>query len=146
MLTGLINIELRSTLPVERLQQINHLAVQAHVNSGLSPKTDSMYLDSLVVETCALKDVYEGLSETGIFNNFYENIDKAFRLLIEKTPHKAGEVFETYSQLNSLFRVIDKEKSIINQKWQETSKLLDDINIIDEEDVSRRKGGFDHGR
>lgn len=144
MLNGkLIDVNLRSSLSVQRLEQLNSMATQAAENSG-DMSTES-YMDDLLIETAAMEDIFEQISEVGTYNGFYENINKAFELLIQhnrsQRPEEVKTVFSNYIQLTTIFRVIEKEKAIINQKWTEAQRILDDLNTIDSEDVERRKGG-----
>lgn len=102
-------------------------------------------MDDLLIETSAMADVFEKISEVGTYIGFYENINKAFELLIQhnlkNNPEEVKTVFSNYIQLTTMFRVIEREKERIYKNWSEAQQVLTDINIVDMEDVKRRKGG-----
>ncbi len=132
------NPDIPSSVPKERIIELNQLAKNAFLNTEKS-SADYSIMHDLIVETCALKEVHEELSDIGEFGDFYYHIDSAFALLIADNPSNIKGVFQTYKDLTSLFRVIEKQKVFIQQKWQELERVMGDINILDSENVARYK-------
>lgn len=124
-----------SFLPHARKEQLRHLAIQAakNINNENAGETDNTI--DLVLETCALQEVLGTAVQVGITLNFYENIDDAFRCLLDAKPERAGTIFETYRQLSSLFTIIERNKSIMDRKRQEMDQILKDLETLDVEGV-----------
>jgi len=77
-----------------------------------------------MAECTQLKEVLEGALQVDAAPDFYRNIEEAFHLLIANRPDQAVSVFETYSQLTSLFLVIKKNKDAIEAMISEINSTI----------------------
>lgn len=81
-------------------------------------------LHNHVTECIQLKEVLEEVLQVGVPLDFYRNIEDAFHLLIANRPNQAVNAFETYSQLTSLFRVIERNKDAIEAMTSEINSTI----------------------
>lgn len=124
------------SLSQERRLLIDALKEQAYVNSIRFVSTHKEeYYGDLNVEYLNLIELFEELSEVGIFLNFYENIERAFLLLLREKPRDSEQIFKSFQQLTTLFRVIEANKSLIQTKIVEFRELIQDMEAIEAEDL-----------
>lgn len=133
-----------SALSVERIHELNALALRAQVDECGSNSEGEVREDHLVIETSGMQEVYDYLSEFDAHRLFYYNIDRAFSLLLEKNPGSSMDVFNTYTQLTSLFRTIARQKKFIERRMIEVNKILKDIDTLEAEGFKRKRGGSDN--
>ncbi|PTS96278.1 hypothetical protein DBR11_19440 [Pedobacter sp. HMWF019] len=128
-------------LSKDRIMMIDHLKEQAFQNTTKSiSKEEWQKVGDLTIETLKLIEVFEVISEIGIFLNFYETIDDAFTLLLENEPENQEKIFRTYKQLTRLFRVIEKNENTIVSKQYELKALLRDLDILETDSFQQPKG------
>lgn len=133
------NHAMPSSLSNERINELNQLAVRAQLNDQGIIEDNEVDESSLVIETCAMKEVYEELSDIGEYGDFYYHIDSAFDLLLADRPKDTKGIFQSYKDLTSMFRIIEKQKKFIQQRWKEVNLILKDVDTLDCEDIERRK-------
>jgi hypothetical protein len=88
----------------------------------MNNSTDTLH--SHVAECIQLKEVLEEAMQVGVPLDFYRNVEAAFHLLIANRPDQAANVFETYSQLTSLFRVMERNKDAIEAMISEINSTI----------------------
>ncbi len=138
------NPKLPSSLMKERIIEINKLCYNAQINDEGLIKENEVDVNSLVTEACAVQEIYEKISDVGEFINFYYHINSAFQLLLVDKPDEVKEIFKTYRDLTSIFRVIEKQKKHIHIKWSEANQILSDLDTLECEELSRLKGARTH--
>jgi hypothetical protein len=144
MLNLPFNHNLQSALPVERIQELNTLALRAQMGEKGLISEGKIIEDYLVIETCGMLDVYADLSEFDTNHLFYTNIDAAFKLLLENRPNDRDSIFITYTDLTTLFRTIAKQQVFIDRKWKEANQIIKDIDTLEAEGFKRKRGVGDH--
>ncbi|PTS91542.1 hypothetical protein DBR11_28875 [Pedobacter sp. HMWF019] len=81
-------------------------------------------LNNHVAECIQLKEVLEEVLKVGVPLDFYRNVEEAFHLLIANRPNQAVNTFETYSQLTSLFRVMERNKDAVEAMIAEINSTI----------------------
>jgi hypothetical protein len=129
--------EFTSSLSNERINELNILALKATKNDNSSITDNQIHEHCLIIETDAMKEVYENILEFSTSTSFYENLDRAFNSLIEKEPEKRISIFTTYRELSAMLRTVEKHRDFIEQRYQEVAKILNDIDTLDGENLER---------
>lgn len=133
------NPELPSSLSKERINELNQLSLRAFLNKRTSGIPDYNIMHDLIIETCFIKDLAEQIGDLNACGKFYTHIDEAFEMLLTDKGSNTKEVFRSYQFLTSLFRLIESNKDIMNDKWIEAERILNDIDVLDSEDIKRYK-------
>jgi hypothetical protein len=128
------NTQSPSTLPASRINELNTLAIKA---TAVLNRNEQVSEHNLIIETHAIKEVYESVLEATTGNDFYRNIDSAFKALIGKNPDQRSSVFQTYTDLISMLRIIESNRSTLEHKFQEAAATLNDIDTLDGENLNR---------
>jgi uncharacterized protein YpbB len=88
----------------------------------MNNSTDTLH--NHVAECIQLKEVLERALQIGVSPDFYRNIEAAFHLLFANRPDQAVNVFETFSQLTSLFLVMERNKDAIEAMISEINSTI----------------------
>jgi pyrimidine operon attenuation protein/uracil phosphoribosyltransferase len=139
MLTTPFNPEIKSELSPIRIEQLNHLTVQAFKKDKTTIPDVQPNMNDLVIESCAIKDVLTELIQIGHSTAFYRIIDAAFSALIEEGRSEPVEIFNTYKTLMSLFRVAEREREVINSKINELDQVQADLDTLELEEFRRSR-------
>jgi len=103
------NPELPSALTPERIDELNSLSLKAQIEDEGSISGNKVDENYLAIETCAMQEVHSNLSDFDTHSHFYNNINTAFALLIEKRPNERDSIFTTYQDLNTLSELFKLE-------------------------------------
>lgn len=133
------NPDMPSALSKERINELNQLSLRAFLNKRTSGIPDYNIMNDLIIETCFIKDLAEQIGDINMCGKFYTHIDKAFEMLLTDKNSITKDVFNTYQTLTSLFRLIEGNKDLMNDKWVEAERILNDIDVLDREDIDRGK-------
>lgn len=139
MLTTPFNPEIKSELSPIRIEQLNHLTVQAFKNDKTTTPDMQPNMNDLVIESCATRDVLTELIQLRHSTAFYRIIDAAFSALIEEGRSEPVDIFNTYKTLMSLFRVAEREREVINSKISELDQIQADLDTLESEEFRRSK-------
>ena len=123
------DLNMPSKVSIQRRVQLNQMAKQAFLNTGLEEIQGRDIVIDLTQECLAMDEVFEQASGIGSYVHFYENIDSAFSALIEINP----SAFRTYKELTSMFRILEKHQNTIHKKWNELRHVLVDLDVLEGE-------------
>lgn len=137
MLTNPFDVNAPSALSIDKINYLNKLAHQAFKNSGHAEREKNDLGCYLQLECFAMEEILEAAGDMYTFTDFFSHVDAAFEMLIKKDP----SAFRTYKLLSGMFRTFAKHESIIDAKWNEVRGLLADLDLLENEDLERRKGG-----
>jgi hypothetical protein len=137
MLSKPFNPAAESVLPTERIEQLNHLVLQAFKNDKSNRPGSQPNMNDLICESSALHDLLTEVSNVGCTTMFYRIIDAAFANLLNSELFVPADVFSTYQTLTALFRVSEREKPIIFSKLRELEQINQDLDTLELEDMNR---------
>jgi hypothetical protein len=137
MLTKPFNPAAESALPPERIEQLNHLALQAFKTDKSNRLETQPNMNDLMSESSAFHDLLTEVSNLGCTTMFYKIVDAAFANLLNSGLFVPSDVFSTYQMLTALFRVSEREKPIIFSKLRELEQINQDLDTLELEDMNR---------
>ena len=129
-----------SSVSPDRVNHLNYLAELAF-RQERRDAAEAVDEHDLIIESYGMEDVLDQLIDLGTYENFYTDVNEAFKVAMSAHPDQSKSLFDSYVTLSSLFRVIESQRELIGTKLQEYRHVINDINVLDREDIERRKGG-----